>query len=326
MTRTRFSFRYLIALLRALSILQVTAFNARSKRSASSESDVSSSESDASSSESDDVRSDSDDSASRESGNTTPAPIDDVSTESDSTTSIECPVLSNYIEFDLSIPLFVPESFLILTDVIVNFNISVITQTAPEFFALLTSAPTLLANISLGIEIAADQIVIPPTFSANPNVTEAVSSFNALVPDFLAVANDTCNISLTEQQVDDVTRLFDVVLSIFFISDVECGLFNQPAIEQAVAAADFNDGFGDLAVEFQTATTGFITLHSERLFIDLINILNNDIPDVPAGAQMVLDEFLFLINDFCGIPPLSNAALMQLDEYFANFAAVVAGF
>ena len=60
-------------------------------------------------------------------------------------------------------------------------------------------------------------------------------------------------------------------------------------------------------------------------FGNQITTIRNSTPDalVPAAAEALLDDFLFFINDFCGIPPLSNAALMQLDDYFANFEMLV---
>ena len=75
----------------------------------------------------------------------------------------ECAVLGEYFEFDLSIGPDVPAtSDRFLNGLVMFFNYSVITQTAPAFFALLTSALTLLGNISLRIESASNQIVIPP--------------------------------------------------------------------------------------------------------------------------------------------------------------------
>ena len=60
-------------------------------------------------------------------------------------------------------------------------------------------------------------------------------------------------------------------------------------------------------------------LTSARHFFDVQRLLNDPpaaAADVTAAAQPILDGFLFTINDFCGIPPLSQASLDLLDEYF----------
>ena len=53
------------------------------------------------------------------------------------------------------------------------------------------------------------------------------------------------------------------------------------------------------------------------MFLSVQAVLDST-PDaqVPAAMQANLDEFLFFINDFCGIPPLSSTAMAQLDDYF----------
>ena len=38
--------------------------------------------------------------------------------------------------------------------------------------------------------------------------------------------------------------------------------------------------------------------------------------DVTAAVQSILDSFLYTINDFCGIPPLSSASLALLNDAF----------
>ena len=51
-----------------------------------------------------------------------------------------------------------------------------------------------------------------------------------------------------------------------------------------------------------------------------------NIPDdeVPAAAQVALNEFLFNVNDFCGVPPLSNTTLAQLDVCYLEQLVAVA--
>ena len=269
----------------ALFILQAAVPNERSKRDdSSSESDVSSSESDVTSS------------------------------ESDSATSIdECALVSNFIAFDLEMVPGFPQSFQLLLNFSILFDIDILNKTAPAFLALLTSAPGLFADISLAIDLASDRIVIPPPFFINADVIDAVNSLTALAPEFVALVNDSCKISLNEQQADNVTQIFNVVLPIFFILSSECTLFNRTLIEQAINAANAENATS-LVEALNSATIGEFTLFTDRLLVAVSLFL----PDNPESLPTVRDEFLFIINDFCGIPPLSDVALMQLDEYLAS--------
>ena len=54
----------------------------------------------------------------------------------------------------------------------------------------------------------------------------------------------------------------------------------------------------------------------DRLEIGRANLDSTPDDAVPAAAQALLDDFLFFVNDFCGITPLSSTALRRLDEYF----------
>ena len=62
----------------------------------------------------------------------------------------------------------------------------------------------------------------------------------------------------------------------------------------------------------------FPQLISVRHFNEIQLLIINPLPaDVTAAAaQAILDGFLFTINDFCGIPPLSSASLALLDDAF----------
>ena len=194
-----------------------------------------------------------------------------------------------------------------------------------RFFELLTSAPSLFANFSLAVDAAFNLLMIPPFFE-DPTNLSFVDALDELSVDFVALANDLCDISLSENQTTDVDAFFSFVLPNFAIFSQECELLNVTIIEQAVDSADVG-----LIITF------FILLDAitNEVGIDLLllrrlnfgfGIISESIPDaaVPAAAQALLDDFLFFINDFCDIPPLSNTALTLLDEYFlvdlVNFA------
>ena len=213
-------------------------------------------------------------------------------------------MLSDYIEFDLCIGPGVPADFAEIVGASRFFNISVINVTAPALFALLTSAPTLFVDISSAIEAVVDQIVIPPAYFENPNVTEAVTSLTALAEDFVAVANASCDISLTEQQIADTRQIFNLVLPIFFILSVECDFFNRTLVEQAVADAFVS---GDLVFELNKFTDFEFTLHTDRI--------RGAVP-IEQFAETLPEDIVFIFNDFCGFPPFSNTTLAQLDELF----------
>ena len=87
------------------------------------------------------------------------------------------------------------------------------------------------------------------------------------------------------------------------------------ASEQIVIPPPFFDDTSNVT----EAVNSLTALQADRLFAATENALQMAaVADVvPAALQTVRDEFLFIINDFCGVPPLSNATLSQLDEYFA---------
>ena len=108
----------------------------------------------------------------------------------------ECALLGNYIATDLAT---LPDDV---------DNITLITQAAPVFFDLLTSAPTLFADLSLAIDAAA----------SNPVTIEAgVFALAALAPDFVALANDACGLSLSPDLIRNADGLFSFVLPAFLL-------------------------------------------------------------------------------------------------------------
>ena len=195
-------------------------------------------------------------------------------------------------------------------------NFTLITQAAPKFSALLTSAPTLFADLSLAIDAASSQINIPPSFDDSTNQA-AVSAIGALSTGFVVRSSDACGITLSNFATEGALGLFRFVLPVFVIFQQECALLDVALIEQAVAAADIFSN-NNLEVAINDAV-GFLLMLSRRLFIGVRIISSSGLtPDaaVPAAAQALLDDFLFFINDFCGIPPLSSTALTQLNDYF----------
>ena len=119
--------------------------------------------------------------------------------DGDNTTPVdECALLSNYITTDLAA---FPD------DINMLYNFTVANRVAPVFLDLLTSAPTLFADLSLAIDTAA-------------NLTPDSAILAALVelpPTFLALARDTCGLSLSPQLIQNVDGLFFPVLPAFFL-------------------------------------------------------------------------------------------------------------
>ena len=137
----------------------------------------------------------------RDSSSSSSSGSDDSSNSgSDTTTPVdECTLLGDYIAADL---VALPADF---NDLI---NATLVAQVAPVFFALLTSAPTLFADLSLAITSAA----------SNPVTIEAgVFALAALAPDFVALANDACGLSLSPEVVQNADGLFSFVLPAFLL-------------------------------------------------------------------------------------------------------------
>ena len=124
--------------------------------------------------------------------------------DGDNTTPVdECALLGNFIQSQVAT---LPAGFAELV------NATLVAQVVPEFFDLLTSAPTLFADMTLAIASAANLITTPDT-----GTNEAgIAGLAALVPDFVALANDACGVSLSPDQLRNVDSLFFVVLPAFF--------------------------------------------------------------------------------------------------------------
>ena len=237
---------------------------------------------------------------------------DNGSDESDSSSDAaidECALLRNYLDFKLPA---VPEFRIdLLYDPPSPLTIQVVNETAPTFLELLTSAPSLFANITQAIDDSA-------TGQGN---FPGYSEFYALAADFVAVANDSCGISLSPGQIADVTRLFYVALPTYFLASHDCHLLNKTIVEAIVAASDGGPNPFDFSNEFHVYRA-FVM--SGRISRGIHKVLDSPADQIVAAAQFVLDEFLFIVNDVCGIPTLSDVTLAQLNEYFlvdvVNFA------
>ena len=306
-------------------LLQGASLSERNKRDASDASDVSD-EADSSSDSSDDSDSNSggSDSSSDDSSNssdesdsgndrgvTTAASDESVTTASNdgsvtttsSDDSVDCSPLRNYLDFELS---SIPE---ITVDTVVegpsSLYILVLNQTAPTFLDLLDSTPLLFANISQAIDDASGRIPDP-----------GISELAALADEFLAVANDSCGISLSSEQIANVTRLFDAALPLFAILSLDCDVLNETLVDEAVeAAAGFPRGHLSLVMEFLDRDA---LLLSRRIGVGIDFVLDSrGGGDLSAAAQTGLDEFLFTVGEFCGVP-LSNVTLGLLNEYYLD--------
>ena len=231
--------------------------------------------------------------------------------------SDECELLASYVDFDLSALPDLPETFLELQAARV-FDLSVISENAPAFFDLLDDTPLLLSGLSADIDSISDQIIIPPSFFAPSNLM-AINALAELSSDFVDVADDSCDLHLTDEQRADVRRLFGVVLPIFVVFSRECELLSRAIVEQAIADADASNVSAQaIVIEIDTAVDVRPQLISFRHFNEIQLLIINPQPpaDVTAAAQSILDGFLFTINDFCGIPTLSSKTLALLDDAF----------
>ena len=275
--------------------------SSESDDSSSSDSDVSSSESDASTDERDDITTESDDI-------TTERSDDITTTETDTTTPVdECALLGDFIESDVTVLPFVGSNSLL--------NFTLIIQTAQRFFDLLTSAPMVFGNFSLAINAALDQIMIPPFFP-DPANSAARDAVGLMFTDFVTLANDACGIELNATQTGSAINLFVFLLPRSVALSQECNVLNVTIIEQAAASANITD-FDNNLQNLISDAVGFPLFLSSVIVTGTQPVIFDTPADMRAAvAQTLLDEFLFFINDFCGVPPLSNATLTQLDDYF----------
>ena len=235
---------------------------------------------------------------------TTASPDDSVTTassdDSGTTASMnDCSLLSDYIEFDLPTIPELETGF--SPDNIPSPTFILILNETVTFLELLESTPSLFANLS---QVIAD---------ASGGLGRSVR--RQLAADFVAVANDSCGLSLSPEQIDNVNVLLVGALPTFLSGLSDCDLLNQTIVEEAVAAAIDDGAALSLTDEFFEIDTDLL---ARRLQTGTINVFVSPTVDTAtAEAQVVVNEFLFFVNDFCGIPVLSNVTLAQLDEFFA---------
>ena len=326
-----------------LATLQAASLSERSKRDASDETDSSSEENDSSESDSDgsdssssssDSSSDESESSSEESdssvmesdsgarvsdsgtrvsdsgttesdsgtteSDSTTTESDSTTTESDSDTTDgidDCSLLGDYIDFELSVVPTPPGGIRTAPS---SVYILVLNETLPILIALLQSTPSLFANFF--------QIIAGASGGVGGTVRRQLAA------DFVSIANDSCGIALSPGQTDTVNVLFVDALASFLAISGDCDELNQTIVTEIVAAVD--DSSNPLALVLELAANGALSLQF-RVAI-LINSVLDSTPGnaAVAAAQTALDEFLFIVNDFCGIPPLSNTTLSQLNDYY----------
>ena len=101
-------------------------------------------------------------------------------------------------------------------------------------------------------------------------MASAVDSLNALVDDFVAVANVSCDISLTDQQIDDVTQIFNVVLPVFVVCfrRMRAVVQRDASREQAIAAAvtELTPDFFALTSELNRCSRRHFHAHRKSCF------------------------------------------------------------
>ena len=199
----------------------------------------------------------------------------------------DCSILRDYIEFELTgIPeqlfpgvFFFPSS---------SVYILVVNETVPTFFELLESTPSLFSNLSQAIDDAVDRNT---RLSGTISFSNLRAELRGLAAEFVTVANDSCGISLSQEQIANVTRLFDGALPAFLVALVECNLINVTIIEEAVAAIE-DSIFGLSALLFEILFRSEVSLLANRISVVVNNAVNSPADDVPAAAQVALDEFL----------------------------------
>ena len=228
-----------------------------------------------------------------------------------SASSADCSLLVDYIENEL------PDTLQLLPGILFNTSSAlyelVITDTAPAVLELLESTPSLFDDITEDV----NEVSVRLSDVLFLNSPEFFASYQALAADFVDEATDECDVSLSREQVADVTRLFDAALPTLLIALLDCSLLNQTIIEDAVAAAAAVSPFFAFSLPSEIGQNIAISIFSSRTGNNIVNLLDSTPTDeVPEAAQTALDEFLFTVNDFCGVPTLSGVTLAQLNQYY----------
>ena len=178
------------------------------------------------------------------------------------------------------------------------------------FLELLESTPSLFPNTSQAIAGAVSRLA-----------TSGFFELQGLAADFVSVSNDSCDISLSQELISNVTALYESALITFFFFRSECDILNQTLVEEAIADADVSVTVNSLSFElFEIDGASRLAIRTGGLIGDVLTAAPGDIL---TTAQTGVDDFLFFVNDFCDIP-LSDVARDQLNVYFlvdlANFA------
>ena len=279
-------------------LLQTTRLSERTERAANETNDSS-----------DETDSDSDESDSVSDEDVTTASSDDSDVTTTSMDTIdECALLRDYVDSQLS---DIPQSRIVFLGPSALY-VRVLNKTVPGLLELLESTPSLFANVSR---------VIGDTFGRTAE--ESYTEVAALPPVFVAVANESCGISLSPQQIRNVTLLFEAGVASYLFTAQACDVLNQTSVEAAVAAASAAAADAAAAADGRAVRIA-LSIELDRSYgvrllsvrIDFVIGLAFTLDDVTARAQTALDEFLFVVNDFCGIPTLSDVTLAQLRQYY----------
>ena len=261
-------------------------------------------------------------SASSSSSSSSSSDESDVSAESGVSNVIdaECALVGDYIDNDLVVEPLFPEDFLDLIFGPSSFYVSVLTERVPTFLALLTSTPTLYGDLSQDIADAAAQLPMDVGFD----------TLAALFADFIAVADDECDIELNQEQTTQIDRFFDDALTLFQVITRDCSFLSASIVEDAVAAAEFSaTDPTNLAQQLQVAAGGNLLFTPNRTAFNIEQVLElppgTPVDDIEEAADTAFSELLFYVNDFCGFPMLSGATLETLGGYYLVSLVELAG-
>ena len=242
----------------------------------------------------------------------------DIASGKYATTLAECSLLRNYIDAGIRSQRLLPEIFDAFALHLHNidkpyfaFDVVGISKIASTFLILLESTPSLYGDVYAGICTRSRSLVAGGVFS--PDNQDVLSSFTDFIADFVSVANEKCDISLTQTQMSDVSRIISVALPVHFVARHDCRALSSSVIEQAIASANDASSATQAALRLVLEIDrllGFNTL----IFVPLYNRILNFLADHPqpvtlSTAREMRDEFVLVVHGFCGVAPLNSSWL-----------------
>ena len=234
------------------------------------------------------------------------------------TTIAECSLLRNYIDNGITSQRLLPETFdafvLQLHSIdkpYVTFDIVGISKIASTFLALLESTSSLYGDVYAGISARSRSLVAGGVFSSDNQ--DVLASFSDFAVEFISVANEKCDISLTQTEMSDVSRIISVALPVHFVARHDCRALSPSVIEHAIASATDASSATQAALRLVLEIDrllGFNTL----IFVPLYNRILNFLADHPqpvtlSTAREMRDEFVLVVHGFCGVAPLNSSWL-----------------